>query len=708
MLHRTVLSVLAAASALFGQDVRELSTPVGNLTLVGVTTSTINTQVSNGYRLVDIEYRGTSLLGGTTYDAVFVQNTGSYAEGWWWYTGVTGTQVSSYLAANQARLIDLEPYEDGNGNLRFACIMVDNTGSNAKAWWWTYNTTTTAIGNLLSTNSARLVDLDTYQIGATTYYSGVMIANTGSDNRAWWWYLNVTPTQIANYINTNNAQIYDLERRSNGNWDVVLSRDPSSQAWYWWYDLTSSDIAFLLGNYGVRVIDIESYLVSGVRRYAMVTNNNVNALTTTVGGLMRNTTTGKVGCWMERINGGNVANLNGDAVFEPASTMKTLHHVHAMRRVALNAVSLTQLINVFTNYQSAGSSCPIDSGAINEQLQVVLRDMMENSDNARTQAIRAYFGQTNINNTAAALGMASTSLNHRLGCGAEAIANPNEITLRDLHSLHEEVANGYLGNFRDNFYDMMNDSVNDLSVASIINAEGASLNLPISTIASFRNFTRMAHKGGNYSLNSGGPQFYHRAEFGWISLPFISNDVIVPREYSFGAFVNDASNDTNARTAIYTHAIPELLRPTIRAALQSWTNSLAGVQSFGSGCGMPTPHTQTVTGLPRIGTLVTYTTNNGFASSLEILGIGFSSTVWNGVPLPASLSTYGAFLGCQAFSDIVINEVRFTNAAGTATFGVAIPNDTAFIGLEYLTQGYAFAPGVTFRTTNAQRSIVGL
>ncbi len=706
MLRRLVTALVALTQFLAAQDVRDLSTPVGHLALVGVSSTAISTQVSNGYRLVDIEYRGTSLLG-TTYDAVLVQNTGSYSAGWWWYTGLTAAQVSSNLASNSARLIDLEPYEDGNGNLRFACIMVDNTGANAKAWWWYYNTSTTSLSTQTTTNNARLVDLDTYTIGTTTYYSGVMIANTGADYRQWWWYINATGTQIGSYLNTNNARLYDLERRSNGNFDCVMVRDPASPAWYWWYDLTSTDVSFLIGNYGVRPIDIESYLVSGSRRYAMVTINNSNALTTSVGALMRGVTDGQVGCWLERINGSNMANLNGDAVFEPASTMKTLHHVHAMRRVYLNAVSLTQLINVYTNYQSAGSSCPVDSGPVNQQLQDALRAMMENSDNARTQAIRTYFGESNLNATAAALGMASTSSNHRLGCNNDAVANPNEITLRDLHTLHEAVANGYLGSQRDTFYDLMLEGLAGLAIDTVINTEGAALSIPSTTIASFRNFTKMAHKGGSYGLNNGTSSYQHRAEFGWISLPFISNDVIVPREYSFGAFVNTASNGTNASNAIYQNAIPELLRPTIRQALQSWTNSLAGVQSFGSGCGLLTPHTQTVTGLPRIGTTVTYTTNNGYANSVEVLGIGFSSTVWNGIPLPASLSQFGGYLGCQAFNDIAISRIGFSNASGTANFAVSLPNNTAFIGFEYLTQGYSLGTSV-FRTTNSYRSIVGL
>ena len=141
-------------------------------------------------------------------------------------------------------------------------------------------------------------------------------------------------------------------------------------------------------------------------------------------------------------------------------------------------------------------------------------------------------------------------------------------------------------------------------------------------------------------------------------------------------------------------------------ALQSWTNSLAGVQSFGSGCGSPV-YSQAVTGLPRIGTTVTYRGNSGFASSLAVLGIGFSSTVANGNPLPMSLVPFGSAAGCFATNDILINQTTVASVTGLASFNVSLPNNTGFLGVEYLTQCYSFGPS-SFRTTNSYRSIGGL
>jgi len=50
------------------------------------------------------------------------------------YYGKTASQVSTLLSQNNGRLISLDPYTS-NG-LRFAVVMVSNTGRAGRAWWW--------------------------------------------------------------------------------------------------------------------------------------------------------------------------------------------------------------------------------------------------------------------------------------------------------------------------------------------------------------------------------------------------------------------------------------------------------------------------------------------------------------------------------------------------------------------------------------------
>ncbi|MFN3241769.1 MAG: serine hydrolase [Planctomycetota bacterium] len=707
--HLRLLLPLLAALGLIGaaraQDVRELSVPTAHQQLLNVTQATITGVVNSGYRIVDLEYRSGSGAS-SRFHAALVRNTGSYATSWWWYHNLSGSQVLSLATSNNARLIDLESYVDSSGSHRFACVMVSNTGANQKAWWFYYNTSINGLSQQLANNNARLVDFDEYVVNGVTYYLGVMISNTGADQRNWWWYVDRTPAQLTSLIGSNSARLYDLDRRANGNWNCIMIQDVQPTNWHWWYNATASDVDFLVNNYGVRLIDIESYVVGFSTRYALLTINNSNALTTSVGAAMRARTDGQVGCWLQEIGGANLAALNSATPFEPASTMKTLHHVHAMRRVAIGAVPLNQGLTVYTGYSAIDPSCPVDVNPIFQGLQTVLQLMMENSDNARTQAVTAYFGQGAINSTAAGLGMSDTSLNHRLGCGAVAVANPNRTTLADLHELHEAVSNGYLGSYRNTFYSLMLDDIADLGVAAMIQSEANQLGLSAATVQTFTSFVRLAHKGGDYGLHNGGPLWFERAEFGWLTLPFVSGGAITEREYTFGAFVNDASNGPVASDAIYVDALPGMLRPTIRAALTTWGNNLAGVASLGSGCGSP-QHLQSVSGLPRIGTTPDYIAVQGYPSALGAFTMGLSDSWWNGVPLPASLAAIGGEPGCQLYHDVISADFFVSTAAGGTSFAFPIPNDTNLLGFEYLSQFWSFGAG-TLKTSNALRSTVGL
>ena len=706
MLRLLLPAVLLGLTSVRGQDVRELTDPVAQLTLTSATVATVNSHIAAGMRIVDLEVIGVNSQGVPVFEVSFVQNVGAYQSGWWWYYNLTGSQLSSVLTTNQGRLIDLEPYQTSSG-LRFACVMVPNTGANAKAWWYYYNTSVSALSSQASANNARIVDLQSYVSGGSTVYAAVMIRNVGADYRPWWWYVNASQSQITAFLNSNNARLYDLERRTNGNYDCVMIRQSPTPHWYWWLNLTAAAVRDKLDNYGVRAIDIEGYTVGSSRRYSMIAVNNSNELETAVGNGMRAATNGTVGFTLKEVGGSVFGWLNHLRPFEPASTMKTLHHVHAMRQVHLGTANLGNALNVYTAYSSTNASCPIDSNPISETLSVVLRKMMENSDNARTQAVTAHFGQGSINSTASSLGLSQTSLNHRLGCGFAALANPNQTTLWDLKDLHETVAQGYLGLYRPTFYSLMREDLADLGLDAVMMQEGASLGLPSATIASFISNTLMAHKGGGYDfVPSTGPGTYHRAEFGWIRLPWLHNGALAPREFTFGAFVNDANNASGAVAAVWTHGVPTLLRGLIRNAMATWSGHLAGTTAIGSGCGTPT-YTHSTSALPRITTVVDYDGDAGLPNAIGLLAFGFSDTLWSGFSLPLNLQPFGAQAGCFAYNEWAITFAFVTDATGHASHPVSIPNDFGLLNFEFYSQWHSLNAATSI-ASNGLRSRVGL
>ena len=575
----TLMTVSLLAASALCQDVRDLTVQTASAHHYSVSPTTIDSFLASspGLRLVDIEVESVSPLKLT---ACYSGTNGPYATPYWWYRGITGAELASRLNTNQARLIDLEAYDDGSGNTRFACIMVPNTGSNNKAWWYLHGTQPTTVSTTMAANNARLVDFDSYTVGGQTKYLAVMIRNTGADHRPFWWFHNVPASTISSNTQQFDSRVYCLNRRSNGNFDVVLVDEPQTPKWTWWFNLDAAGVAQKLGNWGQRPINLESYFVNGQRRFAMATIGNCNELTYDVSEIMRGETDGAVGAYLRQVGGSELAGLNHHTVFEPASTIKVLHHVHAMRQVAQGSVFLNTPILVFTNYASPTSSCPIDTGPVMESLSDVLRLMMENSDNARTQAIRSFFGETAINNTALALNMANTQLRHRIGCGGEMINNHNDTTLFDLGQLHEEVIGGYLGQFRDEFYEHMLTGLWWAGLDNVIDQEGASLGMSSTAIASFKAQVALAQKGGSYTWN--GVQW--RSGFGQIQIPFLANGQLQRRDYVAGAFVDRASNGSAASSAV-NQAIAAMLRPTLRDAMSTWDIVAAVATPVGSGCG---------------------------------------------------------------------------------------------------------------------------
>ena len=107
---------------------------------------------------------------------------------------------------------------------------------------------------------------------------------------------------------------------------------------------------------------------------------------------------------------------------------------------------------------------------------------------------------------------------------------------------------------------------------------------------------------------------------------------------------------------------------------------------FGTGCaGSAGTPSQTAFGEPRIGGSTTYLLQNAPASSPVSMNLGFSTTSWNGIPLPLNLAIIGA-PGCLIYTDAMISLATATGAAGMAQVTVDIPAEAALVGIDAHTQ----------------------
>ena len=167
------------------------------------------------------------------------------------------------------------------------------------------------------------------------------------------------------------------------------------------------------------------------------------------------------GIYSTRINGPDIAAVNKDLVFEPASALKVLHLYTALQQTALNTnEDLNDQVTYPTpaNYPSGPwgdglttkDACPLEEdGNWEEQdttLTTTLDSMMFRSSNPATEAIRSRYGTDLLIQQAWWVGATNTRITHVHGC----LGHPdfpyqrNESTLTDLSRIYGGVVNGIL------------------------------------------------------------------------------------------------------------------------------------------------------------------------------------------------------------------------------------------------------------------------
>lgn len=590
-----------------------INVPTGWWFYTGVSPTQVSDNLAaKGARLTDIEVQSVS-SGVPTLTVRMVKNSGAYAvSGWWWYYGLTAADVTTKLNANSARLIDLEPYDIGGGNIRFAAVMVSNTGSAARSWWWYFGKTSSEISALLP--GRRLIDLDSYGTGSAKRYTAVMIANTGGDAETWEWWLNMTASGIKSKVSAFGGRVLKLDRQADGTYNFIQVKNSGTEATAWWYYFGFGSPAALL-NYAnqlaSRPVDIVTYLnSSGQRRWDAAFIDNANASTRrmraefgkTFLDANGNPTRGIFEAYLKQVNGAVKVDLNSARRAETASSFKSLHLLHSMRRVA---ASTDTLASAFTYYEydpvKGKDACPDPALEIaankrtNYNFEKGLDEMMSISDNRTTRGtVIRYGGFSPFNTTAGTVGMTGTTLRHNIGCAYRNLATGkyepstfrNDTTAADLARIYEGVWNSTLltstNSARTEFLESANPAVGvSAELQAIINDEANKLGKG-AIAAEFGSLVRRWGKGGSYSTclpdsaGNCGQKVIVRSGAGLIRLPVVSSGVVQYRYFSFARFISDSpvpnwgdATDTTYSNA-YAAASNELYRDEIRLALQTW------------------------------------------------------------------------------------------------------------------------------------------
>lgn len=592
-------SAAEALDSTAATDDKSITVPTASWWYTGVTAATVTDRINAlGARLTNVEIDPTD---NSRFTVTMVKNSGAYAvSGWWWYYGLTASQLSTYISQNQARLIDVQKYGTASGD-RFAAVMVANTGAQARTWWWYHDVTASQLSSLLSTNGARLTSLKSRVVSGQTLFTVIMIKNAGSDAKAWWWYYNVTPSFVSQKLTQNAARLIDYERRADGNIDVVMVQGEGAY-WWWYYGLTSAQqVTNLLTQRVARPLEVEKYVSGGQTRYAVVMLDNANPDTRRVERTMaKGLEAGIYGAYLKQSGGSVRIDVQSTRIFEPASAIKVVYDLYANK----TEHALIDTANQFSYWVSPTDPtnkdvCPNPAWETNANLvKTTIRDglqkMMMNSDNRATRGFQKRYGLSTVNAYIDSIGLGSTELRQILGCGFQNNLR-NDTTLADLGKLYENVGNGTLltGAARSDFYNVMLGGplspTNGL--VNIINQEASALGKS-SVVSTFVANTALRSKGGSYDIcgSSGCSVSYEyiRSSAGRIQIPFKQSGAIVQREYVYGRWVNGlilpCAPQGSQTTAQAEAACPafkaanqafndggyELFRSEIRAALKTW------------------------------------------------------------------------------------------------------------------------------------------
>lgn len=208
---------------------------------------------------------------------------------------------------------------------------------------------------------------------------------------------------------------------------------------------------------------------------------------------------GTYGFHVVQVGGGLVASLNSAEAFYPASSLKVLVHLHAVRWVTSQpdpAAALETPVPVYDDY------CTGAGPAHSEPLSAVLRAMMVVSDNQRADAALDYFGREAVQQTAVAMGLPGTLIAHRFGCGGPANDPANRSTALDLCRIYEQIAGDDL------LSPASKDTLSDLmlsapwpSLSAAVAAAAAEHGLPAAVAEEFLRRLDIVYKAGWWETN---------------------------------------------------------------------------------------------------------------------------------------------------------------------------------------------------------------
>ena len=458
----------------------------------------------------------------------------------------------------------------------------------------------------------RIVDIDRNPSGT---FNAVYISNAGVDAKAWWYYYGRTAAQVSSLLTTNKARLTDIERTSDGKFDVVMQK-AGNEAWWWLVGATQAQVSDLASQTGSRIYKVSSFVSGGTRYYDALFLDNTEKETRRVRNAVSPGAVGQWGFYAKRVGGQQLVGLNQDTKFEPASMIKIVHAVHMMRDVQLNSATINSPVTWYahpsfparypgdpgytrSNATSDKDVCSYDNNGTlltgrtySDPMGTIIQQMLVYSDNRTTDSVVRRYGFTALNQTRSLAGMTNSDINHRIGCVDKSSPQPwenNQLTLVDDGKIFEGVQNGTLldSTHRELLYDRMwGWDTPTGALRTMILKEAANAGLTTAQQTQFVDGIHRRAKGGGYGFcrNQACTQLRSISTDGGILFVPVPGrgGSLVDRAYVHGRWMDthdtydctssDYKNVCQPKLSDFTKKIDqEVVRTIVRDALKAWT-----------------------------------------------------------------------------------------------------------------------------------------
>ncbi|MCC6784976.1 MAG: serine hydrolase [Planctomycetes bacterium] len=178
-----------------------------------------------------------------------------------WQPNVSATTIGNHIAQGY-RITDLEIYDPASP--RFSVTLVQNSGSyHVTGWWWYYNVTSTELRSYLAQNQARPIDVESYlDSSGTRRFAVVMVSNTGAATKDWTLFLGSSGTTIGNFLGANGYRIVDVDGYTSGSARVyaaiaIRNAGADLRSWWWYLGISRAQVSTFLNQNNARLVDLD-------------------------------------------------------------------------------------------------------------------------------------------------------------------------------------------------------------------------------------------------------------------------------------------------------------------------------------------------------------------------------------------------------------------------------------------------------------------